>query len=262
LAQKKFGRNIGWFTYTLGHVDYLFSEISSRKFPASHDSTHELKIVDSYRWKNLTFSGNWVYATGKPYTEPSGVFEVDLPFGNRTIQLVELGAKNALRLPSYHRLDISASWDFYTGETSRATAGVSVFNAYNRKNVWRREFDVVQDEIVSTDVNYLGTTISAFINVDFSMAPMAGNRSQDDGKKAATRPRKGKKEKVYNFYGTLKSMDSRSLVVDSKWGTESFVMTDSSIKGAPDYDPGTLLHVYYQEQDIGNVVTMVVRKVD
>ena len=112
------------------------------------------------------------------------------------------------------------------------------------------------------DVNYLGLTISGFVNVDFSMAPMAGNRVQADGKSPAARPKKGKKEKVYNFYGTLKSMDSRSLVVDSKWGTESFVMTDSSIKGAPDYDPGTLLHVYYKQQDIGNVVTMVVRKVE
>jgi outer membrane receptor for ferrienterochelin and colicin len=262
LAQKKFGRNIGWVTYTLGYVDYLFSDISKDPFPASHDSTHELKIVDSYRWKNWTFSGNWIYATGKPYTEATGAFEVPLPSGDRTIQLVELGEKNALRLPSYHRLDLSASWNFYSGETSRATAGVSVFNVYNRKNVWRREYDVVQNEIISTDVNYLGLTISGFVNVDFSMAPMAGNRSQTDSKKPGAKPKKGKKEKVYNFYGTLKSMDSRSLVVDSKWGTESFVMTDSSIRGSPDYAPGTLLHVYYVEQDIGNVVTMVVRKVE
>ena len=262
LAQKKFGRNIGWVTYTLGHVDYLFSDISTSKFPASHDSTHELKLIDSFRWKDWTFSGNWVYATGKPYTEATGVFEVPLPFGDRSIQLVELGDKNALRLPSYHRLDLSAAWNFYNGETSRATAGVSVFNVYNRKNVWRREYDVIQDEIISTDVNYLGLTISGFVNVDFSMAPIAGNRSQTASQAGRPKPRTGKKEKVYNFYGTLKSMDSRSLVVDSKWGTESFVMTDSSIKGAPDYDPGTLLHVYYVEQDIGSVVTMVVRKLD
>jgi outer membrane receptor for ferrienterochelin and colicin len=262
LAQKKFGRNIGWITYTFGHVDYFFPEISDSKFPASHDSTHELKLVDSYRWKDFTFSGNWVYASGKPYTEPAGVFEVALPFGERTIQLVELGEKNAVRLPAYHRLDLSASWNFYTGETSRATAGVSVFNVYNRENVWRREYDVIQNEIVATDVNYLGLTISGFLNVDFSMASMAGNRSQADGKAGASRPKAGKKEKIYDFYGTLQSMDSRSLVVDSKWGTESFVMTDSSIKGAPDYDPGTQLHIYYKEQDIGNVVTMVVRKVD
>ncbi|MGW8181212.1 MAG: hypothetical protein ACWGQW_20980, partial [bacterium] len=72
----------------------------------------------------------------------------------------------------------------------------------------------------------------------------------------------GKKVKIYNFYGALNSMDARSLVVDSKYGTERFVMTDSSIRGAPEYDPGTLLHVYYKEEDIGNVVTMVVRKVE
>ncbi|MGW8180427.1 MAG: hypothetical protein ACWGQW_16955, partial [bacterium] len=136
----------------------------------------EFKIVDSYSWKDFTFSGNWIYATGKPFTEPGGVNEVELPFGDRTIQLIELGDKNAVRLPAYHRLDLSASWNFWNGETSRATAGVSVFNVYNRKNVWRREYDVFQDEIISTDVNYLGLTISGFVNVNFSMAPMAGNR--------------------------------------------------------------------------------------
>jgi outer membrane receptor for ferrienterochelin and colicin len=261
LAQKKYGSNIGWVTYTLGRVNHLFSGISERKFPASHDSTHEFKIVDSYRWRDWTFSGNWVYATGKPYTEPGDVYEVELPFGDRTIQLVELGEKNAVRLPAYHRLDLSASWDFYNGETSRATAGVSVFNVYNRNNIWRREYDVIQEEIIPTDVNYLGLTVSGFVNVDFSMTALAGNRRQG-GDSAESRTSGGRKEKIYDFYGTLKSLDSRSLVVESKWGTETFVMTDSSIKGAPDYDPGTLLHIYYKEEERGNVVTMVVRKIE
>ena len=261
LAQKKFGRNVGWLSYTLGKVDYLFPEIGPNPFPASHDSTHEFKIVDSFRWRSFTFSGNWVYATGKPFTQPMGVEEIALPTGNRTLQIVELGDKNDARLPSYHRLDVSANWRFFTGETTRANAGVTVFNAYDRKNVWRKEYDVINEEIIETDINYLGVTLSAYLNVDFLVPSLS--RKKDPswlGPGGKSSRKKGKKAKIYDFHGTLVSMDSRSLVVDSEWGTQTFLMDDSSIKGASDYEPGTPLHIYYKEEGDENLVTMVVRK--
>jgi len=38
---------------------------------------------------------------------------------------------------------------------SKANLGMSVFNAYNHQNVWRKEFDLIEDEVIETDVNYL-----------------------------------------------------------------------------------------------------------
>ena len=157
LAQKKFGSNTGWITYALGRVMYDFPGISDTPYPASHDSTHEFKIVDSYRWKKFTFSGNWVFATGKPTTEPTGSEEVVMG-GGQVFERPTYGATNGSRLPDYHRLDLSTTWDFYRGESTRARAGVSVFNVYNHANVWRREYRFFDGEELTTDVNYLGLT--------------------------------------------------------------------------------------------------------
>ncbi len=45
-----------------------------------------------------------------------------------------LGAKNAARLPAYHRLDMGLSYRLTLGAL-RGTLGVSVVNLYNAKNI-------------------------------------------------------------------------------------------------------------------------------
>jgi ferric enterobactin receptor len=266
LVQKKAGLNTGWLTYTLGRVRDFFPDILAEPFAASHDATHEIKLVDDLRWRNWNFSGTWVYATGKPYTAPTGLDELTLPDG-RTFQFVELGTKNATRLPAYHRLDLSATWNFYTGESNRASAGVSVFNVYNHGNVWRKEYDVYEDQIIETDVNYLGLTISGFVNVDLAIpsalkriGPIAGTSSPSltDATGGFTR---SKKEKLYDFLGTVESMSKQEIVVDTKWGQKTLQLDDASLTGAPGYDPGTRVHVYYVQRGEGLVVRMVVRKI-
>ena len=268
LAQKKFGRNTGWATYTLGQVELDFPQLSPNPFSASHDSTHEFKVVDSFNWRNWIFSGTWVYATGKPFTEPIGFEDVVLPNG-RNLSVLEFGEKNGIRLPSYHRLDLSASREFFIGETSKASAGVSVFNAYNNQNVWRQEFDVIENELIVTDVNYLGLTVSAFLNIDLSIpsttrkaGPAWKKTESGDAKKPKSR-KKTKSAKTYDFYGTVESMTSDRLVMQTKWGTREFQMGPASIKGQTNnYEPGTYVHVYYKRQVDRDVVTMVVRKIN
>ena len=268
LAQKKFGRNTGWATYTLGKVEHYFPQLGANPFAASHDSTHEFKFVDSLRWRKWTFSGTWVYATGKPFTEPIGFEDVILPNG-RSLSVLEFGDKNGIRLPSYHRLDLSATREFLIGETNRASAGVSVFNAYNNQNVWRREFDVIEDELFVTDVNYLGLTVSAFLNFDLSIpsttrrAGPAWDKAESSDSEKSKRQQKPKSEKTYDFYGTVESMTSDRLVMHTKWGIREFIMGPASIKGRTEnYEPGTYVHVYYKRQATGDVVTMVVRKIN
>jgi hypothetical protein len=69
------------------------------------------------------------------------------------------------------------------------------------------------------------------------------------------------KEKIYDFYGTVESMDSHHLEIESERGIREFAIDDSTIKGAPRYDPGRYVHVYYKENDGENIVTMVGRKI-
>ncbi len=166
LLQKKYGRYTGWIGYTLSKVEYTFPDLEDDPFPALHDQTHEFKLVNSYDFRNWTFSGTWIYSTGRPYTEPIGVEEEEILGGLRTIERVVLGTKNGARLPPYHRLDLSASYKFRVAG-SQSILGATVFNAYDRKNIWYKEFDVVEGEIFENNILYMGLTFNLFLTLRF-----------------------------------------------------------------------------------------------
>lgn len=155
LLQRKFGAYTGWAGYTLGEVLYDFPVYGEEAYHANHDVTHEFKLVNSYRWKKWTFSGTWIYATGKPYTEPLGGYQVTLADGS-TEDFIVFDTKNGSRYPSYHRLDLSATWDYKLGKLGLGNIGLSIFNAYNRQNVWYKEFEIEDGDLIETDVVLLG----------------------------------------------------------------------------------------------------------
>lgn len=164
LAQKKFGNFKGWISYTLGNVEYTFPGINDgESYPASHDRTHELKTVGTYKWKNWTFSATWVYTTGSPYTAPESQYYLTMLDGT-DLSYFHVSDKNVYRMPDYHRLDISASRQFET-EHFNWDAGLSIYNLYNRDNVAYREYNLDVTPIVVSDVNYLGFTPSLFIKL-------------------------------------------------------------------------------------------------
>lgn len=164
LAQKKFGKYTGWIGYTLGQVDYNFPIYGTESFPANHDVTNEFKIVNSYRWKKWTIAGTWIYATGKPYTCPTGAYELTLADGS-TADFLSISDKNVYRLPAYHRLDLSATLDFNMGETGIGSIGFSLFNVYNRTNTWYKTFELFEGELIETDVNQLGITPNITLSI-------------------------------------------------------------------------------------------------
>jgi hypothetical protein len=151
----------GWISYTLSKTKRYFDEINEGvPYPAPFDKPHDIAIVASYNITDrMIVAANWIYATGVPYTLPTGRFEVQ---GN--ILPVYTG-KNEYRLPDYHRLDFSLTikgkdrpdkkwfgeWNF------------SVYNAYARKNAWSLSFQ--QDEndpnITYAEMTYLFSIIPA-----------------------------------------------------------------------------------------------------
>ena len=159
LAQKKQGRLTGWVGYTLSEVEYeLVGFNDDNPFPAGHDQRHEFKTVASYQWGPWTFSSTWVYGSGKPYTIPEAQYPIELLDG-RTFSYIHVGEKNGERLPAYHRLDVSGTRRF---ESDRLfyEVNLSLFNAYGRKNVWYRQFDLSELPLLVTDVTTLGFTPS------------------------------------------------------------------------------------------------------
>ena len=267
LAQKKFGTNTGWLTYTYGKVLYVVPGLSSIRYPASHDSTHEVKIVDSHSWRNLVFSGSWIFATGKPFTEPTGVEEITLPNG-RIISIPKFGDKNGARLPAYQRLDLSATWNFYTGETNAARLGFSVFNATNHANIWKREYDSIGTELLPTDVQYLGWTISAFLSADLglpSYTARGGGPAWWTKEEAADKNKQkllSKLDEVFDFYGTVMESKPGAITIQTKRGTQEFLLSPNTLKGEAEYESGAFVHIYYQRKGQTNLVSQIFRKVD
>ena len=156
LLQKKYGRFNGWLGYTLGEVRHNFPVYGESDFYASNDVTHEFKVVGLYKWRKWDFSATWIYATGKPYTAPEGGYQITLLDGT-TQDFLNISAKNANRLPAYHRFDVAATYNFSIAGAP-CTIGLSIFNLYNRQNVWYKEFEIIDQTVIETDVNYLGIT--------------------------------------------------------------------------------------------------------
>lgn len=156
LFQKKFGKWNGWVGYTLGEVRHNFPAYGTSDFYAAHDVTHEFKMTHLYKLGKFDFSATWVYATGKPYTVPEGAYTIKLLDGT-TQEFLNVSAKNAYRLPAYHRMDIAATYHFKLGN-SPASLNTSIFNLYNRTNVWYKQFEIVDSQLVESNVNYLGFT--------------------------------------------------------------------------------------------------------
>lgn len=146
-------------------MEQRFLDLEAAQFPADYDRTHELKAVDSVRLGSWTFSGTWIYATGRPFTEPIGTEELQLGGDGPTIERVVVGAKNGARLPSYHRLDIAADYGFDL-RGAKGSIG-TVFNLYDRKNVWYKEFTSLEGVIVENDIRLMGRTLNAFFSVRF-----------------------------------------------------------------------------------------------
>jgi ferric enterobactin receptor len=163
LAQKNTGNLNGWISYTLGEAKNHFDEYSDSYYSANQDVTHEFKIVGLYKFRRWDFSATWIYATGRPYTAPSGAYSITLLDGTSK-DFFTMTSKNGVRLPDYHRLDLSATYKLLMGrrgDRKRRELGnisVSLFNVYNRKNVWYKQFIIEEGEIIETNINYLGIT--------------------------------------------------------------------------------------------------------
>jgi hypothetical protein len=167
LFQKKQGELTGWLAYTLAETEHAFEGLNNgNPFPALHDQTHEFKVVANWEpHKSWRFSSTWVFGSGKPYTSPEAQYQIDLLDG-RQMSYISVGTKNGERLPAYHRLDVAVHYLFKLGKVDM-DAGLSIFNLYNKNNIWYREFDLQELPMVVNDITYLGVTPNISLNFSF-----------------------------------------------------------------------------------------------
>ena len=159
LLQKKYGKLTGWLAYTLGETRYHFPVYGDGYFSANQDVTHEFKTVITYKpIRDITLSVTWIYATGKPFTEPIGAYTLDMPSGGQ-MNFMVVDKKNNARYPDYHRMDFLAKYDLSFIKAFQSSISISFFNLYDKTNVWYREYVFDQYAgITETNINLLGFT--------------------------------------------------------------------------------------------------------
>ncbi len=172
LAQRNVGNITGWVSYTLGEARNHFDAYSDGYYPANQDVTHEFKIVGMYKYHRWDFSANWIFATGRPYTAPSGAYSITLLDGTSQ-DFFTVTSKNHLRLPDYHRFDVAATYKLLMGNRGDkkrrelGTISFSIFNLYNHQNIWYKQFTIVEGKIIETNVNYLGIVPNVTLSLKF-----------------------------------------------------------------------------------------------
>jgi CarboxypepD_reg-like domain/TonB-dependent Receptor Plug Domain len=150
--QKKTGRWNGWVSYTLARTELKVNGINKNNwYPTRFDQTHNLKIAAFYDLtKRWSVSGNFVFTSGTPTTFPTSRFVVQ----NILVPLNAFESRNNVRIPPYHRLDISFRLEGKQTKRGRQRRNsdywmFSFYNIYGRKNPFSIYFSQ-QDERTPT----------------------------------------------------------------------------------------------------------------
>lgn len=123
----------GQLSYTYSRTERQVVGINQNDwYPSNFDQPHNINLVFKYRIdERQSLSANFIYASGRPTTAPIVSYNAN---GALTVPIYT--ERNQLRIPNYHRLDVSyniamnkkkergfkTSWDF------------TIYNVYARRN--------------------------------------------------------------------------------------------------------------------------------
>ena len=166
LLQKKIEKYTGWISYTYIDAENIFPLLNDgNPFPAPHIQKNEFKIFNNYEINGWNFSASFIYGSGKTFTEPSYKYNVEL-LDDSNLTFIGVGPKNGSLLPDYHRLDLSVHHIFNINEV-KGDIGVSIFNVYNRMNIWYYEYNFDQMPYVRQKKTYLGMVPNISLKFSF-----------------------------------------------------------------------------------------------
>ena len=141
LIQKKIGPYHGWLSYTRSKSSSIYPQINDgQSIPSRLDQRNEAKFVHVLEFQKFNVSATFLYGSGRPFFKPELNFIRDNGGTAINYEILNLN-KTVERLPTYHRLDISAALKF-ENEDVRGDFGISILNAYNHKNIQNRRLNV------------------------------------------------------------------------------------------------------------------------
>ncbi|MBV8325201.1 TonB-dependent receptor [Chryseobacterium sp.] len=137
IAKKKSGKLTGWISYTLSKTERKINGINNNEwYNARMDKTHDLSIVATYQFnEKWSMSGLFLYSTGNAVTFPTGKYELN---GQTVFQYSN---RNADRMPAYHRMDLSATYEPSSNKRFRGSWTFGIYNIYGRENAYTITFE-------------------------------------------------------------------------------------------------------------------------
>lgn len=151
LLKKNDGNLTGYLGYsysrTFYRLDSPFSEERINRgefFPANFDIPHELSLILNYKLtQRFSFSGNFIYQTGRPVTFPVGQFQEG---GNNYVLFSD---RNQFRIPDYFRVDlgINIEGNHKIEKFAHSFWNISIYNVLGRNNPYSTFFVTDNGEV-------------------------------------------------------------------------------------------------------------------
>ena len=170
---KKVGALTGWIAYTYSRSELQVDMGATpdewinlgQWYSAAQDKPHDVAVVAAWAAsKNISFSGSFIYQTGKPYTYPEARSEFEgilYPFSL---------TRNNSRTPAYHRLDVSMDVKVPSKKERNweSSWNMGVYNLYGRNNA----FSIYFEEVLDDNGNPTGTTKATQLSIFATAIPM------------------------------------------------------------------------------------------
>ncbi len=139
LLRKNSGRFNGWLAYTLSKSEQRTQGRTTEElginngnwYRTPYDKLHDISFIGSFELnKKWDFNANFLFQTGQPTTFPNAQYEYN------GLAIPSYSLRNQFKLPTYHRLDISAKFmpNAFRNKAWKSYWVFSVYNVYNRRN--------------------------------------------------------------------------------------------------------------------------------
>ena len=152
MIRKPFGKLTGWIGYTYSRIFVKTPGVNNgASYRAFQDRPHHFTLLLAYDTrKRWSFSANWILLSGAAISTPISFYD----YNGYTVPIY--GDKNNDRLPSYHRLDLSATFKLNKDESSRYKHSLilNLYNVYGRTNPYFLSFNRVSsgsDYVIPAD---------------------------------------------------------------------------------------------------------------
>ncbi len=139
--QKKTEHFTGMLSYTYSKTRAVFDEINEgNPFPVTFDRPHNLNAIINYQLSSR-FSLGVLFSlmSGQTYTPPKDIRIVDEE------PVIVFADKNSYRYPTYHRMDVSASYVLNNKKRWKSTLNLTLYNVYNNKNPYVINYNINGD---------------------------------------------------------------------------------------------------------------------